>query len=83
MSGSAVETEALPRTIGVRIIMYAMITAMNERPLRAKHAEAPHAVSTRPPMTGPMTRARLNCTEFMAMAFGTSSRLTSSGSSDA
>ena len=29
-----------------------------------------------------MTRARLNCIEFMAIAFGTSSRLTSSGSSE-
>jgi hypothetical protein len=60
-----------------------MITAMNEKPFSAKHAEGPHAVRARPPRTGPMTRARLNCIEFMAIAFGMSSRLTSSGNSDA
>ena len=61
----------------------AMMTAMNEMPFSVKHAAAPHAANTTPPSAGPRKRARLNCMEFMAIAFGTSLRSTSSGNSDA
>ena len=60
----------------------AMITAMNEMPFTRKQKAAPHKAKTSPPSAGPITRARLNCIEFMAMAFGTSSRRTSKGSSE-
>ncbi len=59
-----------------------MMTAPKEKPLMRKHHAAPSVAKTTPPMAGPMTRARLNCIEFIATAFGTSSRLTSSGSSE-
>ena len=68
---------------GIFMIIMAMITAMNDTPLNAKHAAGPHNPYTTPPSAGPITRARLNCIEFMATAFGTSCRFTRSGSSDA
>jgi hypothetical protein len=55
---------------------------MNERPFTAKQTAAPHAASAMPAKIGPITRARLNCIEFIAMAFETSSRFTSSGRSE-
>jgi hypothetical protein len=60
----------------------AMITAMYERPFTKKQTAAPHASSAAPAKIGPITRARLNCIEFMATAFGRSSRRTSSGSNE-
>src|ERR1022692_4148631 len=51
------------------MIARAMMTATNDRPLRPKHAVAPHRPKTTPPSAGPMTRARLNCIEFIATAF--------------
>ena len=68
---------------GMRISSSAMMTAHEREAVdaRSTHA-APRVAKTTPPMAGPMTRARLNCIEFIATAFGTSSRLTSSGSSE-
>ena len=58
-----------------------MITAMKDRLFKPKHQAAPTVVSAMPPSVGPITRARLNWMEFMAMALGMSSLPTSVGSS--
>src|SRR4051794_30779836 len=68
---------------GILIMVSARITKPNDRPLMPKQAVAPQIPNTIPPSAGPITRARLNCIEFMATALAMSSRLTSSGSNDA
>ena len=60
----------------------AAITARNDRPFNPKHAAMPKAPSATPASSGPITRARLNWIELNAIAFGTSSLLTSDGISD-
>jgi hypothetical protein len=50
------------------------ISGRNETALKRKHQNVPHAASVTPATSGPSARERLNCIEFMAMAFGSRSR---------
>ena len=76
--------EQLMRAEGVCNIYLVAPTTPDDRIERiVKQAAGPHSPNTMPPSAGPITRARLNCIEFIATAFGTSSRRTSSGRSDA
>jgi hypothetical protein len=45
--------------------------------LKKKHQNEPYAASVRPASSGPTTREKLNCSEFMATAFGRRERSSS------
>src|SRR5579872_2389421 len=62
--------------------MSVMMTTTYDNPLSEKQAADPHAFNTNAANTGPITRARLNCMVFRAIALGRCSLFTSDGTRD-
>ena len=56
------------------IVQSAAITARNESAFAVKHAPAPIPASSRPAITGPIARERLNWSELRATALAIRSR---------